>query len=169
MPKISAKEIAASEITGTALAAVFGLSLRRVQQLAADGTIPRDGDLFRLGEAVQAYVKWIKASQERSKPSEARERLLLARATQIEMANRERSHALIDTEEALAAVDEVVGAYRTELGGLPARLTRDLDRRDEITKEIDGLLGRVSTLFTKRAAELRADGALSVPVEEVEE
>ena len=169
MPKISAKEIAAHEVTGTALSAVLGLSLRRVQQLAADGTIPRNGDLFRLGDAVQAYVKWIKASQERSKPSEARERLLLARAEQIEMANRERAHALIDTEEALAAVDQVCGAFRTELGGLPARLTRDLDRRDEITKEIDGLLGRVSTLFTKRAAELRADGALSVPAEEVEE
>jgi hypothetical protein len=85
------------------------------------------------------------------------------------MSNKHAAHALIETEEALAAVDEIVGSYRTELAGLPARLTRDLDRRDAITKEIDRLLGRVSALFAKRAAELRADGALSIPADEVDE
>jgi hypothetical protein len=85
------------------------------------------------------------------------------------MSNKLTAHALLETEEALAAVDEIVGSYRTELAGLPARLTRDLDRRDEIAKEIDGLLARVSVLFAKRAAELRADGSLSLPADEVEE
>jgi phage terminase Nu1 subunit (DNA packaging protein) len=134
-----------------------------VQQLAAEDVIPRTKDGFRLGEGVQAYTNWLKEAQKRTSPSVARDRVLAARAEQLEMANRERAHKLLDTEEAIAFLDEIIGTFRTELGGLPARLTRDLARRGEIEREVDRLCGRISDLFAKRETELRSTGAVSVP------
>lgn len=164
------KSFSAWETDAETLGTILGITGRRVRQLVSETVISKSGrGQYPVASAITAYVKWVQESRERVTPSEARERVLAARAEQIEMANKQTAHALIDTEGAIAAVDEVVGAYRTELAGLPARLTRDLDKRDEIEREIDGLLGRVTSIFHKRAAELRAEGAVSVQVDEVDE
>ena len=109
---------------------ILGLTSRRVTQLVADGVIKRSTrGKYSVAAAVAGYIKWLQAAQQRNAPSEARERLIEARARSIELQNEEREHRLIDTDEAIAALDEFVGIFSTELDGLPADL-RAIWRRE---------------------------------------
>lgn len=49
-----------TEVSTTELAVVLGVSARRVQQMAQDGTVPtcRKG-CFRLADSVQRYIKFL--------------------------------------------------------------------------------------------------------------
>lgn len=67
---------AEAEVTTTELAAILGITARRVQQMAQDGTIiPARRGYFQLGDAVQRYINFL------SKPqvSEAEQKLETAR------------------------------------------------------------------------------------------
>ena len=70
------KVSAEAEVTTTELAAILGITARRVQQMAQDGTIiPVRRGYFQLGDAVQRYINFL------SKPqvSEAEQKLETAR------------------------------------------------------------------------------------------
>ena len=51
-------------------------------------------------------------------------------------------------------IDEICGAFRTELSGLPARVTRDVTLRRTIEREINGMLGRIADIAEANAARL---------------
>ena len=146
---------------------ILGLTSRRVTQLVADGVIKRSTrGKYSVAAAVAGYIKWLQAAQQRNAPSEARERLIEARARSIELQNEEREHRLIDTDEAIAALDEFVGIFSTELDGLPARLTRDLEERKTVREAVDAIRNRAADKLAQRSAELRTNGSIEMPVEE---
>jgi phage terminase Nu1 subunit (DNA packaging protein) len=165
MPIFAPKNLAEYETSSPVLAALLGLSARRIQQLAAEGVLPRGKNGFKLAASLKAYVQWLKDAHERTPASDAKEAVLLERARSLRLQNDEREHRLVDTEECIAVLDEIVGTYRTELDGLPARLTRDLEDREQIAKIVDALSHRVCDKFEQRTAELRANGSIAVPLE----
>ena len=170
MTDFTAKNINKWEVDQTTLGKILGLTPRWVRQLTTDGVIRSNGrGKYSVAASVQGYVAWTKAAQQRAAPSDAKERLLEARAKSIELQNAEREHRLVDTEECIAVLDEIVGTYRTELDGLPARLTRDLDDRKQIASVVDAISNRVCDKFEQRAAELRANGSIAVPIEAEDE
>ncbi|MBN9022206.1 MAG: hypothetical protein J0H08_08965, partial [Rhizobiales bacterium] len=61
---------------------------------------------------------------------------------------------LIPLEDALADMAEFAAAVRSELAGLPARLTRIMDERHRIETEVDGVLARLSERAAEKAAAL---------------
>lgn len=54
-------------------------------------------------------------------------------------------------------VDELCGVFRTELSGLPARITRDLPMRRTIEREINGVLTRIADIAAANAARLERE------------
>ena len=170
MTDFTAKNIKKWEVDQTTLGKILGLTPRWVRQLTADNVIKSSGrGKYSVAASVQAYVAWIKAAQQRAPTSDAREAVLLERARSLRLQNDEREHRLVDTEECIAVLDEIVGTYRTELDGLPARLTRDLDDRKQIASVVDAIGNRVCDKFEQRAAELRANGSIAVPIEAEDE
>ena len=135
-------------------------------QLTTDNVIKSTGrGKYPFAASVQAYVAWVKAAQPRAPASDAKEAVLHERARSLRLQNDEREHRLVDTEEVIAVLDEIVGTYRTELDGLPARLTRDLVDRKHLAEVVDAISNRVCDKFEQRAAELRTNGSIAVPVE----
>ena len=146
---------------------ILGLTARRVTQLVAEGVIPRTGrGKYPIAKAIAGYLKWLQDAKQRTAPSAARERLIEARARSIELQNEEREHKLIDADEAIGALDEIVGIFRSEMDGLPARLTRDLDERKIVEDAVNAIGNRAADKLAQRAAELRTNGSIEVPIEE---
>jgi phage terminase Nu1 subunit (DNA packaging protein) len=167
MPIFAPKNLVACEVSSATLGSLLGISARRIQQLHTEGIIPRGKEGFKLLDGVRGYVKWRDDQRDKSAtyPAE-RARLVSARAREVELKNAVSEHSLIDIAEALAAMDEVIGCYRMELGGLPARLSRDVDTRAQITAEIDAILDRVTNRFSQRALELKTGGTIVVQGDE---
>ena len=132
------------------------ISDERIRQLTKQGYIPRaeKRGVVQLVGAVQGYLRYLKDDERRSSKSAADSRVRDARALEIELRISERSRDLIPLEDALADMAEFAAAVRSELAGLPARLTRIMDERQKIESEVDGVLTRLSERAAQKAAAL---------------
>jgi hypothetical protein len=132
------------------------ISEERIRQLVKQGYIPRaeKRGYVQLVGAVQGYLRYLKDDERRSSKSAADSRVRDARALEIELRIAERSRDLIPLEDALADMAEFAAAVRSELAGLPARLTRIMDERQKIESEVDGVLTRLSERAAQKAATL---------------
>jgi hypothetical protein len=118
-------DLPSRRVTGTVLAAVLGLTDRRLRQLRDEGHIQQtdDGD-YELGPAVQGYARFLGSR----KPIRDSEHAALARA-QAEKVRREnlRARGLLQpvelVDETLQGVTSVVVS---ELEGIPGRLANEL-------------------------------------------
>jgi len=125
------------------------LTRQRIDQLVAAGHLQRHAPgKFRTVDLVQGYIRFLRDESKRANKSAAEGRVRDARAHDIEVRTAERLGILIPIEAFDAMIDEIVGAFRSELSGLPARITRDLVLRRTIEREIHGLLERVTDLCT---------------------
>lgn len=82
------------------------------------------------------------------------------RAREIELRTAQRAGVLCETEEALALCDDIFGTLRSDLGGLPAMVSRDLEMRANIEKNLNDILNRNSKRLDLRAQALRANGEI---------
>ena len=100
---------AAAEISTTELAALLGVTARRVQQLALDGTIvPVRRGYFQLGDAVQRYINFL------SKPqiSEAEQKLETAkRQSEAQLKLSKAQLAKMEVEELKGKLHRLVFVY----------------------------------------------------------
>lgn len=78
----------------------------------------------------------------------------LARARQLEIENARRDGQLCELSEAIEFVDDVIGPLKSELQGFAARITRDLELRQKIEIEINGVLARASDRAAAEGAAL---------------
>lgn len=146
-------------ITLEQLSQLLMVTPERVRQLHHGGYIPKiEKGRYPLVQAVQGYIRSIKDENKRASKSAAASRMSDAKTREIELRVAQRENVLIETDEAIGVVDEVVGALRADLAGLPARCTRDVDQRRKIQAEVNDILTRASDRFTERAEALRARG-----------
>ena len=122
------------------------ISEERIRQLVKQGYVPRSEKrgYVQLVGSVQGYLRYLKDDERRSAKSAADSRVRDARALEIELRIAERTRDLIPIEDALTDMAELAGMVRSELAGLPARLTRIIDERQKIETEIDGVLSRLA-------------------------
>jgi len=85
-------------------------------------------------KAISAFAN---DSDRRAQKSAADSRVRDARAREIEVRNAVR---LIEIDEAMAIIEEMIGLFRAETAGLPARVTRDLQFRKTIEIAVNDLL-----------------------------
>jgi hypothetical protein len=136
------------------------ISSERVRQLVKEGWIIKlQKDQYRLVDVVQGYIRFRDSADRRAQRSAAENRVRDARAREIEMRTALRTHELCETEEAIAAMESVVGMVRSEFGGTAARFTRDLTERRRLDNEINACLNRVAARCGTEAKALRS-GAL---------
>ncbi|MDP3316973.1 MAG: hypothetical protein Q8M47_13025 [Devosia sp.] len=134
------------------------ISEERIRQLVKQGYVPKleKRGYVQLVGAVQGYLKYLKEDERRSTRSAADSRVRDARALEIELRIAERTRDLIPLEDALTDMAELAGLVRSELAGLPARLTRIIDERQKVETEIDGVLTRLAERAAQKAESLEA-------------
>ncbi|WP_166304277.1 hypothetical protein [Bradyrhizobium sp. 2S1] len=138
-------------ITSALAARLLMVSPERVRQLAKEGWIEKQGrDQFYLVDVVQGYIRFRNDSDRRAQKTAADSRVREARAREIELRNAVREARLIETDEAMAIVEDMIGLFRAETAGLPARVTRDLQFRKTIETAVNDILERVADIAAER-------------------
>jgi hypothetical protein len=149
-------------VTATALGRHLGLSRQYIDKLALDGVVERKSDRFDQDQSRLRYLAWLRAPERRSARAKAdgeyRQMKILALRLKIE----KEQGRLMEYDEHLAILDEVVGLFRSELSGLPARLTRDLSIRQAAEEEVFQLLTRLAEKFATMAARASSPGQAGV-------
>ena len=151
-------------VNGEVIASFLGLSLERVRQLAEAGVIPRQAKgKFPLRPCVLAYCNWTRDEARKTNKSAASSRVQDRRTRLLDIQIAREEQRLIETDEAIAVVDEIVATFRGELQGLPARVTRDAGLRSSMEHEIDRICGTVANLLEERGNALRQGGEPGAP------
>lgn len=155
---------AAGTITSSTAAKLIRVGEERVRQLVKQGWIKKLGkDSFRVLDVIHGYLDFRDDADRRASKSAVQSRAQEARAKEIELRIAREEKTIIDTAEAIAAVDDVVGGIRADLAGLAARVTRDIALRQKIEREIDGILTAAADRFEQRASDLRTRGEVAAP------
>lgn len=154
------------DVDGTTLAPLLGITLRRLQQLAQDGTIPRSKSTkrgkFRLTDAVSAYIAFIKrdgvSETEADRFTTMRTRLAAAQAETVEMKNAVTRRELAP----VAVIEQVIArcaAHAADvLDGIPVALKREVP-------DIDMRVIRIIEREVAKARTIAADAKLELPEE----
>lgn len=98
--------------------------------------LPDDQGRVNLIEVLPLFFAELRNELRAGTATAASERARLARAASAELRLAEARRDLIETDDAAAAVDHLCGAIATVLGGLPARVTRDIPTRRRIEAAI---------------------------------
>jgi hypothetical protein len=163
--KNSVSRIADQAITTADVSQLLVLTEARLRALEIDGWIKRIGpNQWPLVATMQGYLGFLRADGRRTSKSAAESRVRDARAREIEIRIAERMRRLIQIDDALETVDAVCGAVRTELAGLPARITRDLSLRNKIEQEANESLSRIADRFEQEANTLRKGGGATATI-----
>ena len=121
-------------VSTTELARCLGLSARRVQQMAQDGTMPpASRGRFRLNDSVQRYITFItgnKMSEEEEKAEKARRMaevsIKAAKATVAKLEASELQGKMHRAEDVQAITEDMANTLRSLLLALPGRLAVDV-------------------------------------------
>jgi len=147
------------EISTENLGLVLGLTPQRINQLTHSGVFVKAGHgRYNLPNAVQAYVAYKIESESRRGDGEASgagEEVKRERARKLRLENDEKERTLVDTGNAITALDVIVGLLRSDLAGVPARVADDVTLRRRIEHAIDQSLGGLADRLAKTGAALR--------------
>ncbi|WP_375791190.1 hypothetical protein ACE102_07515 [Bradyrhizobium sp. vgs-9] len=150
-------------LTSSLAGRLLMISAERVRQLSKEGWIEKQTkDQFYLVDVVQGYIRFRNDADRRAQKSAADSRVRDARAREIELRNAVREGRLIEIDEAIGTVEQMIGLFRAETAGLPARVTRDLQFRKTIETAVNDILERVADIAAERGravAAARATGA----------
>lgn len=150
-------------VSSAELAAVLGITERRVQQLEAESVFANVGKgrskRFVLSAAVQAWKEKSEtdARGEAMSALTSREAFEAERARKLKLENDTREALLIETPDAIAGIDYIFGEVRTELAGIPTRHhPEDLTERRRLENDIDKALGGIVARLEKAATAIEA-------------
>lgn len=142
-------------ITRDQAAELLGMEPGSVSRFTKEGWIKKSGAKYQLRQVVDGYVSFLKDENRRGSQSASRNRVTDARAQEIELRIAQKGRQLIELTEATDALDVVVGKFRSEIEGLPARFTRDLEQREKLETEVNGILTRISKELGQQARALQ--------------
>lgn len=121
------------EVSATSLAVIFGVTVRRIQQLAQDGVFqPVRRGKYSLPDAVQRYIKYKvddvsqKSNSEIERErDEAEVRIKRAKAIVAEHEAQELSGNMHRSEDVAALTEDLIYTIRGMMMALPGRLAID--------------------------------------------
>lgn len=154
----------AGMITANQAASLLMISATRVRQLVADGWIKKAGkDQYPLVSVVQGYINFRNDADRRATQNASMNRLRDIRAEREAQALAADRRELVPVNDAISAVDDIIGAYRNELDGFAARVTAKvpggIETRRKIEAEVYDLLQRVTGVFGTARRDLRTGRA----------
>lgn len=140
------------------LGSLLGITERWVRHLETQGFIVKASyGKYDLAESIQGYVRYVRESEvdgADTPASTSREMFEAERARKLKLENDQKEGLLVETPDALAAVDLIFGEVRTSLAGLPGRITDDVAERRRIEDVIDHLLADIADRMAKAGAAL---------------
>lgn len=170
--RAKSKKPAPKRAKGVSAAAVgrhLDLSRQRVGQLLAEGAFSRsEGDRFDLDACRLAYIRYLRDENRRGSKAAGVSRAQDARAREIERRMARDDNQLLDVADVLALNTEIVGAFVSELRGVPAASTRDLATRATVEEVLNGAMGRCRERFAKLSDDLRRGRGIIFDAEEAD-
>lgn len=140
----------------TEIAAMTGRTVRWVQILAKEQGIEREArGKYRLDSVMAGLVSHYEAILEGTEKKASASRATDARTAEIEQRMAIRDRQLIPIDDAIMAMDKVVGVANAELSGLPARISRDLGTRKKAEAEVHGARKRISDALAEMSGAAR--------------
>ena len=142
----------AAECTAAELGALWGVTRKRVEQLAAEGIAVRiQKGRFKLVESNRRYLA--KVVERQARKSAASTELNELRSAELVLRMEERRGTLVARAEevALATADQVLGELRADVYAIPARITQDLALRSAIERGLDDAFTAAADRCAKRA------------------
>lgn len=109
----------------SSIAKLFDLTERRIQQLAAEGIIPKSiKGKYELVASVKGYIKYLRLNKEDTKSSISveRARLLKMQADNLEQDMKFRNKTLLAREKVKKEWTSILGCCRATLLAIPNRL-----------------------------------------------
>lgn len=156
---MSDKITADTEVSGTELAAVLGLSKRRIEQLVQDGTIETvSKGRMKLGDAVQAYIRSVTKpiDEDDIKTEKARRKseavLKSSRAAIAKYQVQELQGKMHRAEDVAAMTEELVYTVRGALNALPGRLAVDVAAAGSAAEASNIIRGEVHKIMLELSA-----------------
>lgn len=154
------KKIPMELVSTTQMCTAFGIGERWLRQLSDQGVMRKISyGVWDLPTSIQEYVKWRIESELKHAPlppGSSKDDFERERARKLKLENDQREALLIQTPDALAAIDHIVGDIRTALAGIPARFTQNLEERRRLENEIDNVLEQLADRFAHASACLAA-------------
>ncbi|MCS3896442.1 hypothetical protein M2171_005575 [Bradyrhizobium japonicum USDA 38] len=133
------------------LGALIGTSQQRVSQLLKEGLFSAlPGGKIDPFAAVPAYCRAI-----RKMPDENMARIRAARAREIEQRVLREERKLVPLADVNEIVTDVLSTFRSELSGLPAACTRDLEQHAVIEANLNDTIDRCRQRFEAKEKALR--------------
>lgn len=157
MAEKEAKKISdETEISTTELAKVLGVTARRVQQMAQDGTITTvHRGRFHLCDSVQQYIKFLSKEKDNSPQEKERQdaevSIKKAKAIVAVLEAKELQGKMHRSEDVAAMTEDLIYAIRGMLLALPGRLAVDVvntstpaEAAETIRKEVYKIMEELS-------------------------
>ncbi|TYB81767.1 hypothetical protein [Maritimibacter fusiformis] len=142
-------------------ASLLNRSTQWVHKLVAAGFVEKVGrGQYRISDITSGTVAYYEDLLQKSSKSATSNRVSEARAAEIELRTAERRRELIPQEEAIAAMDLVVGKVAETLSGLPARITRDLVLRRKIEAAVHAGRKEIADALAELSGFVEAGGDL---------
>lgn len=143
------------ELSTQSMAAVLGLTPRRLQIMVKEGIVPSLGrGRFRLCDVVQAYAGFLKEGADRKAGSDSLDRVREERALEIQMNRLRKDRELISLPEAVSVVDQITGLFVASLNSLPAQITGVPRERQRLNDIFDAERQRLADRCLQRRAAL---------------
>ncbi|MCW5693083.1 MAG: hypothetical protein KIT48_12030 [Pseudolabrys sp.] len=144
-------------LSGIELALECDISKQRTSQLEAEGVFVRNSaGRFERRRNVIAYIRRVRDESRESSRSPEAKRFLAAKAQAAELRNAATEGELIPIATVAEAVEEMVSAFRSELSGVPAASSRDLDVRASIEGHLNAAIERCRQRLEKLAPDIAA-------------
>lgn len=129
----------------------------RVGQLESEGVFKRNAHgRFDLVPNVIAYIRWLRDENRRGSKASGVSDFQKARTRELEQRMAREDGRLVPIEEVAAGITDILGTYRSELSGVAAASTRDLDTRLAIESNLNGAIERCRARFEAMEGDLRA-------------
>ena len=128
-----------------------------VRRLTKDGWIAKtDRGRYRVVDVVQGYIRFLKDEARRSSKTASLSRLQDIRTRKEELAVAQTERELVPLVEAMTLVDEVAGVVVARINAIPARLTRNIEQREQLQREVDDALTEVADRIAKLGRSYRS-------------
>lgn len=155
------------EMSTQSMAAVLGLTTRRLQIMVKEGVVPSLGrGRFRLCDVVHAYAGFLKEGADRKAGSDSLDRVREERALEIQMNRLRKDRELISLAEAVSVVDQITGLFVASLNSLPAQITGVPRERQRLNDIFDAERQRLADRCLKRREALLAGSTAADPTAE---
>lgn len=143
-------------LTGADASRLIGKSAKWLAQLVEQGFVKRKGQLYDPAEVACGYIKFLQDEQRKTAKGATQTVLQRAKAKEIELRIAREDHNIIELDEALGAMDEIIGGFKADLLGLGASVTRDASTRSHIEDRINEILQRATTRLQQTGRAIRA-------------